>query len=350
MHSESVLRQIGRTNLLRFFSFFAALITLMATSFAQELESWPYRVQRGDTLLSISAQYLENKNEWRQIQKTNKLKNPNRIEPNALLLIPTKLLKQQTTSATIAFVDGSTQLRPLGETVERQLRKGDQVRQGDQIRTGANATTTIDFVDGSQLVILRDSIVTFVKLQGRSDAKLASIQIDLKQGRVETRVTPRKNKSSHYEIFTPTVQIGVRGTEFRVNAGDGSVTRTEVLEGTIAAENSLGSTAVPMGFGTLIEKNKAPQPPVALLAAPKQPDLLYTPKSISVHWNELPDAKNYRIVIASNQSFSQLVGEYVTSKQEIQLAPLPPGRYFLRLRAVDSNGLEGRASERAIDL
>ncbi len=95
------------------------------------------------------------------------------------------------------------------------------MRQGDQIRTGANATTTIDFVDGSQLVILRDSIVTFVKLQGRSDAKLASIQIDLKQGRVETRVTPRKNNNSRYDIITPTVQIGVRGTEFRVNAGDG---------------------------------------------------------------------------------------------------------------------------------
>lgn len=350
MNSKSVQRQNGLASLQLLVPFFAFLMVSTATSFADEFESWPYHVQRGDTLYSISVRYLENKSEWRKIQQVNKLKNPNRIESNTRLLIPTKLLKQEATSATIAFVEGSTQLRPLGETAERRLSKGDQVRQGDQIRTGANATTTIDFVDGSQLVILRDSIVTFVKLQGRSDAKLASIQIDLKQGRVETRVTPRKNNNSRYDIFTPTVQIGVRGTEFRVNAGDGSLTRTEVLEGKIAAENSLGSTTVPMGFGTVIEKNKAPQPPVALLAAPKRPDLLYTPTSVSARWNELSDAKNYRIVIASNQSFSQLVGEYVTSKQEIQLAPLAPGRYFLRLRGIDSNGLEGRASERAIDI
>ena len=316
---------------------------------ANESATWPYTVQRGDTLHSIAAQYLGNKNNWRQIGKTNKLKNPNRIEPNAVLRIPMHLLKQEAVAATIAFVEGRAELRAQGAAPGQTLSKGDKIREGNQIQTSANASATVDFVDGSQLVILRDTIVSFTKLQGRSDAKIASIQIDLKQGRVETRVTPRKNKKSIYEIITPTVQIGVRGTEFRVNAEEESLTRTEVLEGIVAAENPLGSQSVPKGFGTLVEKDKAPLPPIALLPAPTVPTLLVTPTLITAHWTTLLNATKYRLLIAANQSFSQRVGEYLTPRQEVQLSPLPAGRYYLRLRGIDSNGLEGRASERFVD-
>jgi hypothetical protein len=329
----------------------ASLLCLVVATpaLAKELATWPYKVQRGDTLHSIAANYLQNKNEWRQIGKTNKLKNLNRIEPNTILHIPMHLLKQETVAATIAFVEGRTELRPQGAAIGQTLGKGDKIREGDQIQTSANGSATVDFVDGSQLVILRDTIVSFTKLQGRSDAKIASIQIDLKQGRVETRVTPRNNKKSIYEIITPTVQIGVRGTEFRVNADERSLTRTEVLEGVVAAENALGSQSVPKGFGTLVEKDKAPLPPIALLPAPTVPTLLVTPTTITVHWPTLLNATKYRVFIAANQSFSQPVGEYLTSRQEVQLPPLPTGRYYLRLRGIDSNGLEGRASERFVD-
>ena len=325
-------------------------VVAVNSAFAQDAETWTYRVKAGDTLRSIAARHLDNPRHWQKLRAINRLNNPDRIEPGSALRIPGKPAQAETLLATIAFVEGSAEHRPNGSSSGQPLRKGVAIRQGDQIQTGANASATVDFLDGSQLVILRDSIVTFKILQGRSQTHVASIQIDLKQGRVETRVTPRKNKKSLYEIITPTVQIGVRGTEFRVKVDDsGELTRTEVLEGKVAAENTLGKEIVPKDFGTLVEKNQPPRPPVALLPPPMAPSLLVTPTSTTAHWPDMPSATSYRVILSANPSYSQLVGEYVTSKREVQLAPLPSGRYYMRLRSIDSNGLEGRASERTID-
>ena len=329
-----------------------ALLFCALATFAQADDSaiWRYQVQRGDTLFLIAERYLENSADWREIQRVNKLKNPNRIEPNTDLLLPTKLLKRQRVFATIVSVDGAVERRAQGKSTLEPLGKGDLIRQGDQIQTGKIGNAVVDFVDGSQLVILRNSIVTFRTLQGRANARLASVQIDLKQGRVETRVIPRKDNGSVYEIITPTVQIGVRGTQFRVNAGDSNApTRTEVMEGEVAAGNSQGSQTVPQGFGTLVEKDQAPLPPIPLLAAPTPPNLHFTPTTVTAHWPELAKAVSYRLLIAGNASFSPLAAEHVTTKPEIQLAQLPAGRYYLQLRAIDANGLEGFSSVRTAD-
>ena len=325
-------------------------VVAVNSAFAQDTHTWTYRVKPGDTLRSIAGRHLDNSRHWQRLQAINHLKNPDRIAPGSTLRIPGKPAQAEPLSATIVFVEGRAEHRPNGSSSSQPLSKGAAIRQGDQIQTGANGSATVDFLDGSQLVILRDSIVTFATLQGRADKRVASIQIDLKQGRIETRVTPRKNKKSRYDIITPTVQIGVRGTEFRVKVDDsGELTRTEVLEGKVAAENTLGRQMVAKDFGTLIEKNQAPRPPVALLPAPIAPTLLVTPTSTTAHWPELPRAASYRVMLSANANFSQLISEYSTPKREVTLATLPAGRYYLRIRGIDSNGLEGRASDRPID-
>ena len=345
------LRRPAKNLTLHFLSLLALVFFALATTARAEGSAvWQYRIQQGDTLFSICERYLENKSNWRAVSRINKFKNPNHISPNTILLVPTKLLKRERIYATTAHVDGAAEHRTAGKTMGEPLGKGDLIRQGDEIKTGKTGSAVVDFVDGSQLVILRDSLVMFRTLQGRAEAKLISVQIELKKGRVETRVTPRKNNGSLYEIVTPTAQIGVRGTQFRVNAGDSDdPTRTEVIEGKVAAENPFGQQTIPSGFGTLVEKDKAPLPPIALLVAPTPPTLLVTPTTVTAHWPELAKAVSYRVVIAGNANFSQVAAEYVTAKPEIQLAQLPAGRYFLRLRAIDSNGLEGLSSERTVD-
>ncbi len=327
-----------------------ALFFSATKSFAADDGSMIYRIQRGDTLGSIAVRHLEISGNWRELQRFNMLKNPHRIVPGSTLRIPYKILKQMPVSATIAFAAGAVEHRPAGTTETKPLKHGTPINEGDHIVTGTTGTATVDFLDGSQLVILRDSVVGFKTLRGRSDAGVAAIQIDLKQGRVETRVTPRKASTSRYDIITPTVQIGVRGTEFRVKLDDGNeITRAEVLHGEVAADNAFGGVSVPQGFGTLIEKNQAPRQPIALLPAPVAPTFLMTPTSTTLHWPPLANAFAYRVVIAADAGFANRVAEYTTNKSEVQLAPLPTGRFFIRALGVDATGLEGNASERSID-
>ncbi len=338
------------SRLYRIASVAVTMLLVTATGFAATEDSLSYRVQTGDTLGSVAKHFSENISNWRELQRFNKLKNPNRIEPGSTLLIPYKLLKQAPVAATVAFAAGAVGHRLAGVPAIQSLKQGATVNEGDQIITGATGTATIDFLDGSQLVILRDSIVKFATLKGRSESGIASIQIDLKQGRVETRVTPRKNERSRYEIITPTVQIGVRGTEFRVNLDDANaITRTEVLHGVVAADNAFGGVSVPQGFGTLIEKDQAPRAPVALLPPPGVPYLLMTPSSSMLHWAPVNNAVAYHLIIASDAAFAQRIAEYTSSKPEIQLTPIPAARYFIRVLGVDAIGLEGSPQDRRID-
>ena len=348
-NTKTTDRLVG-SRLYKIAAFAVTLLLVAATSHAAENASLRYRVQKGDTLGSVAKRFSETIGDWREIQRANRLKNPHRIEPGSTLRIPYKILKQTPISATIAFATGAVEHRPAGATAKQPLKQGNSVNEGDQIFTGATGTATVDFHDGSQLVILRDSTVGFAQIKGRSDIGMASIQIDLKQGRVETRVTPRKFEASRYEIITPTVQIGVRGTEFRVKLDEANaITRTEVLHGIVAADNALGGVSVPQGFGTLIEKDQAPRPPVALLPPPGMPYLLMTTSSSTLHWAPVNNAVAYRLIFASDAAFANRIAEYSSRKPEIQIAQLPTGRYFVRAVGVDAIGLEGIAQDRSID-
>ena len=61
----------------------------------------------------------------------------------------------------------------------------------------------------------------------------------LESGRIETGVAKQKNSGARYEIRTPTSNMGVRGTMFRVGADEsGKRGQGEVVEGLVAVTSS----------------------------------------------------------------------------------------------------------------
>ena len=326
--------------------------TLSTASYAEEAE-WLYQVEPGDSLSLIAKRYLQDITRWRQLQQRNGLGDPRKVPVGSTIKIPYAELKQQPVPATVLAVRGDVTRVENGSAIKTALKQNDQVQSGDRVVAEKNSGATIVFIDGSSLRLMEESAVVFKSLRGQPDAKLATVQVLLEQGRVETQVTPLKTKATRYEIITPTAQIGVRGTDFRVQAkGDAGVSTTEVLEGLVLASNTLGGEKIPKDFGTVIVAGKAPLPPIALLEAPSISNEINLGglQSSVLNWTATTNANQYRAQIALDKNFDQIMGEVVSTTNQADVGHLPPGRYYLRVRAIDSHGLEGKSAYASVTI
>ena len=116
-----------------------------------------------------------------------------------------------------------------------------------------------------------------------------------------------------------------------------------MLEGGVAALANNGTVNVPKGFGTRVAQGQAPSPPVELLLAP---DLATIPALIErtpirFRWAANPTAAGYRVQIEREKLAGAIFDEALFRAPEASFPDLPDGRYALRVRAIDANGLEG---------
>ena len=133
-------------------------------------------------------------------------------------------------SAKVAAVEGPV------ESTGGKLSVGSNVGEGQAIKTGENGFVTLKLADGSMLVVQSKSQVRLDVarvIANTSGIPLTRAKLDA--GRVEARVEKRSGGFGRFEIVTPTLNMGVRGTQFRASSEEGGkASRGEVLEGTDA--------------------------------------------------------------------------------------------------------------------
>ncbi|MDX1252385.1 MAG: FecR domain-containing protein [Gammaproteobacteria bacterium] len=324
---------------------FCLLAGLLLTAHARaETTDWIYTVRSGDTLIGISNNYLVQPRNWVKLQKINRVANPHRMPPGMALRIPVEWLKRRMLTAEVVRVQGSAEVVPAQGSEPLAVETGRMLNNGDRIRTGANSNLTLRFADGSRLMVMENSRLTLETMTAYGQSGVTNTRARLESGQIETQVTPRKGPAARYEVITPAIAIGVRGTDFRVSADEHIKTsRSEVLEGAVAAEAAGARLAVPAGFGTLAEAGKPPIPPKALL---KAPDLSGTATLLQrlplrFKWTALEGAAAYRAQVFADPDFQNLLLDGAFKNNEAKWADLPDGHYFLRVRATDEQGLEG---------
>ena len=321
------------------------LLAVHVTPSQADEAHWLYQIKPGDTLSLIAKRYLDSTDRWRELAQINKLQDPRKVPVGSTIKIPYAAIQQQPVSATVIAVRGVVERQAAGNPTKTALQKNDEVRAGDRIVSGKNAGATLVFVDGSSVRLMDDTALVIMLLQGQQDAKLTTVQLQLEQGRVETHVMPLKGKSTRYEIRTPTAHIGVRGTDFRVQSNrQTGLSTTEVLDGLVQASNQFGAEKIRKDFGTLIVADQPPLPPIALLNAPKTATRIELDgqSSVQVNWDVLSGASQYRAQLAADKNFDDVIADSLTSATTADFGNLPPSTYYLRIRAIDSQGLEGK--------
>lgn len=309
---------------------------------------WVYRVKPGDTLIGIADAYLANPRNWPKLQSLNRVADPKRLIPGRALRLPVTLLKRDAAVAEVIHIQGVVSRTPK-KGPPQSVAAGARLETGDTIETGSEASASLRFVDGSRLLLTQNTKVTLAEMILFGKTGMARTMLELHRGSLDTRVATQQKPAARYEIRSRALNLAVRGTEFRAHVDDANQTaRGEVLGGEVQASGTRGKAInLSPGFGMVATPGEALRTPQRLPRAPdlsSQPGLL---QHVPLHfeWPAEAGAAQYRAQVFEGRHFEQLRLDGVFTGGTAKWADLPDGRYMLRVRAIDHNGLEGANAE-----
>lgn len=308
---------------------------------------YAYRAARGDTLIGIGARLLRNPADWRELRRLNRITEPRRIPVGRSVDIPLRLLRDEPSRAEVVAVQGRA------ERDGRPARVGETVEEASVLATGPASSLTLRLEDGSLMTLQPDSDARVERLRRLLGVGSIDVSLRLERGRVDSRVVPQPNRGVGYRVHTPSAVVAVRGTRFRTGSGADGVDRAEVLEGTVAARGAADrrDAAVAAGYGLVVAQGRAAQP-VPLLPAPSLDGVAPLQERVDMRLPFAPvaGAAAYRAQLATDADGNGIVADAVFAKAQARFAGLPDGDYWLRVRAIDGAGLEGRDAEQPLRL
>jgi len=322
------------------------------TAAARAPEMYEYVAVDGDTLTSISARFLDKNAGWQQLLRYNKFANPDHINPGERIRIPVELMQREPAGAATVGARGDAQVLRGGAATP--LAPGAALAQGDEVRTGKDGYVTIRLADGSVLRLPPESQIRFDSVEKIRDTAAVRSVFRLVAGRVESLVARFRGSGNRFEVTTEQATTGVRGTDFRV-AVEAGATASEVLDGTVAFEGAGAASGkgarLEAGFGSKASGDGQLLAPVKLLDAPQAPPLpLQERLVVRFEFPALPGAVKYRAQVGRDRDFYDVLAETLVTTPNLRFAGLDDGPYFLRVRGIDANGLEGRDTVMAFTL
>jgi len=315
----------------------------------------PYVTRAGDTLYQIAALYLRDPHDWTVLSRLNRIPAPRRLQAGIELKLPAALLREEQESAGVVATSGPAG-HAFGKGPDTPLVTGMMLGEGDRVRTGHEGFVTLELPDGSHVTLTQDAMIEIGKLRESALTGATDRVIGLQHGEVDSEVTHATKQDDRFQIRSPSVVAGVRGTRFRVSYDSGQQqTAVEVLDGAVGVDPA-SAAAPPPGmplqasqqlvtarFGSLTGASGAIGAPVELLPAPSLTDPAKVQDGKTVAFDLVPtgEASGYRVQIARDADLLDLIRDRRVSAPHADFGDLPDGTYFVRISALERNGLEG---------
>lgn len=335
-----------------------ALLTLLlfvASGNASTTEDmFLYTVQPGDSAWTVTARYLHDQRYWQPLRRSNRLQG-NRLLPGQVLRIPLPWLRVTTQEARLSALQGEVMLNSgSGWTIARA---NTVLTPGTWLRTPADGNATLLVQDGTRVLVRPSSELRLMGLDrvqlgawmasgAATTSTSAPVRIELLRGGLENAVRPQTG-THRFEVHTPSAVTTVRGTEFRISADD-TGSRAEVLQGAVGFHNPHGQVELPAAMGSRAVRHTPPTAAVPLLHAPEVaaiPDRLSPEQARTHRTPAIVGAAAYRVQWFSGDTPTRLLHESVSDAPVLSFPDHPDGAYRVRLRAIDTLGLEGLSAE-----
>lgn len=309
-----------------------------------------YTVKPGDTLIGLQTIYLISGDSWAQVQAINQVANPRRMPIGLLLRIPRRLLRGVPIEANVFAFRGAVTIggKDGAKGSERVARTGLAVGEGDSISTAANAFVTVRLADGSRFSLPSNSRVGIRRLRRILLTGEVERAFAVERGRGEWQVAPSP-KRDPFTVTTPVATAAVRGTEFRVEAGDGDQAGSAsfgVVEGSVAVEATNGTGPLLAAGTGVAASGTGVGEPVPLLPAPvpANPDRVYQGDSVALATAPVAGARRYRFALSLDAEGQQMVASADRDTPDADFQDIANGRYFARASAIDGQNIEGFAA------
>ncbi|GLQ97833.1 FecR domain-containing protein [Dyella mobilis] len=323
----------------------AALLLVLLIVPTVSAADWVYRVRPQDNIWELSGRYLRPDVPWQKLQDYNKVADPLHLPPGMMLHIPIAWLRVQPAKAEVVAVMGSAHVQLPGQIQAENVAPGMTLAYGTHLTTDANASLTLQFADGSRVLMQENSALDLDRMSAYGRTGMVDTRLRLQHGRVSNAVTPMTGLGAHFSVETPGTISSVRGTHFRVGADDNH-TQTEVLTGRVDVAGDHAHVLVPKDKGVAVANGTRPTKAVNLLAAPALhcPTQAVSQIPYVFAWTALDGAQSYRVQLAPNDRFEVLLLDHVTHSPQLSLPDVPDGDYAVRVHGIDGNRLEGEDS------
>jgi hypothetical protein len=259
-------------------------------------------------------------------------------------------------SARFIQIEGRVRLKRANETEFHEAKDDMTLEAGDTIQTLADSVARVQFVDGSSYTIRPDTTLV-IKDNSLNADRSTRVQVAVGVGRINLATGEQAAGSSNVvQTDTASASIGSQ-TEASVTAdGKGEKTEIRIARGSAKINTPSGQSYDARAnerfeIATSGQVRREMMMPVPELTVPENQRLLRVaagkPGQVSFNWNGVPQAKSYRIEVATSAYFGDTVvatRDHLGSTSAI-FDNLQPGIYYWRVRANSEKEGAGQFSE-----
>ena len=168
-----------------------------------------------------------------------------------LCLAAVGLAAAQDSEKEIGYVSQKAYFGAKGHRVSgpvEDLKYRTEVWSNETVRTGGQGVTTLRFLDKTKLQVSNNSEVVLDRFVYDDDTDTGEMAIAFTKGAFRF-ITGKMENLDGFKLRTPTVAIGIRGTDFKLRVAPDGTTTVSVFEGQVEVRPMSGGSGASIGEG-----------------------------------------------------------------------------------------------------
>lgn len=336
-------------------SILVATAVMSATFEARADDVVRYTVKKGDSCASIARHFYGDSRFADLLHEANDIQGPqpHALEAGRVLVIPPKPATPTGPDAKLTAVRNRVEIQT---PATKPGRVNDPLYRGNRVTTEAVSAAAVTFRDETQVRLGERTLVVILGDANQAATMHPVVETNLVTGNL--RAWMAKSPTNRVAVTTESAKVRMVGGEAAVSSDEKKTTRLAVYAGNSKITATRKTEDVSAGYGTKAERGKVPEVPKPLPYAPiwttgiaqvladrgsgappfvaefALPDGASTAKTRIASWH---------VQIARDSAFEDLVVDHVVPRdtQRVEASSPSPGRYFVRVSAIDDDRFEG---------
>ncbi|MCX5907790.1 MAG: FecR domain-containing protein [Deltaproteobacteria bacterium] len=145
----------------------------------------------------------------------------------------------------ITFLEGQVQVKKAEDKDWTSARPNMIVTEKDQIKVLDHSRAELILDNQAVMRLSENTLLTIEKLEEERTTQKETTRMGLPLGTLWVRVTKLFNRTSRYDVSTPTAIAGVQGTTYQVQVNKDRVTSIQVFQGAVNVYNPFPAPSLP---------------------------------------------------------------------------------------------------------
>ena len=310
-----------------------------------------WTVQKGESCRDIATALYGSAKHQALLRRYNDISCTAPLKPGQTLIVPEKVSNVPT--ARLRGMYPEVRSRPPGGGW-KPATSGMPLYANHSVNTLRKARADILFIDRTRVYLAEHTLVVIYDTAAQSKVAKTPARVELETGEVQAGLMALRGKPMEIDVKGGArVSAASRDAVIRKKKKRSTVS---VFDGQVKLSSAGKQVKVPKHFGSSFIEAKPPEPPRPLPPAPRwgknsSSGVILTPTSggsLKATWSAVPSAKHYRFEVARDVEFRKLVvrEEIPARVRAFRAEQMPPGNYYLRVRAIDKEDFLGIAASK----